>query len=202
MSGIEIFGGGAATAVDVPVAIAQTSRFSPARAVEYLLYIANRVEKPTIHELLKIRYFADKLHLSAYGMVASGDNYVAMKFGPVGSKTYDLLKAARGEKSNFIPPAFYDAVAGSLQVVGEAATALRAANMDELTPADIQCLDDAIATYGGMDFESRTEISHDDAWKKGWDEAQKTKALQGEMKLVDIAHTLQNADEVLEYISG
>jgi uncharacterized phage-associated protein len=201
MSEIQIFGGSAVPESEL-VAITQASRFSPKHAVEYLLYIANRVKTPTIHELLKIRYFADKLHLSAYGVTASGDDYVAMKFGPVGSHTYDLLKAARGERSNFIPADFYAAVANALQVVDEVAKPLRDAVVDELTEADVECLNDAISTYGNMDFEARTHISHDTAWEKGWKEAQRNKAQRGEMKFLDIVHTLENADDVLEYISA
>lgn len=201
MTGPQTLDGNAA-GDDMPAAMARLSRFSAKRAVEYLLYIAKKLEAPTIHEVLKIRYFADKLYLSSYGITASGDNYVAMKFGPVGSATYDLLKAARGEKNQFIPSAFYEAVANSLQVKDESVVALRDAKVEELPRADIECLDKAIAEFGNIEFFTRTDISHDDAWKKGWAEAQKNKAQQGEMKLVDIAQTLENADEVLECMSA
>lgn len=73
--------------------------FAPDKALESVLYIAAHLAEPTIHEVLKIRYFADKLHLAQYGFLASGDEYVAMKFGPVASSTYNLLKAARGDQS-------------------------------------------------------------------------------------------------------
>lgn len=182
--------------------IASSSRFSAGRAVEYLLYICKRVAAPTIHELLKIRYFADKVHLSHYGMTGSGDNYVAMRFGPVGSSTYDLLKAARGEESRFIPQEYYRVVSGALRVTNENVLALREANVDELSQADIECLDAAIAEYGNMHFGTRTDISHDDAWKKGWEIAQRNQTLQGKMELVDIVHTLENADDVLECLSA
>ena len=187
---------------DLPKPIASSSRFSATYAVEYLLYISKKVAEPTIHELLKIRYFADKLHLSFYGMTGSGDGYVAMKFGPVGSSTYDVLKAARGENSNFISSEYYRAVAGSLRVIGESVTALREANVEELSPADIECLDAAIAEYGNMDFGARTEISHDSAWKKGWETAKRNGSLQGKMGLMDIVQTLENADDVLECMTA
>lgn len=187
---------------DLPDPIASSSRFSATQAVEYLLYICKKVAEPTIHELLKIRYFADKLHLSFYGMNGSGDTYVAMKFGPVGSSTYDILKAARGENSNFIPQEYYRAVAGALHVSGEKVAALREADLDELSQADIECLDAAIVEYGNIDFSTRTEISHDSAWKKGWETAKRNGSLQGKMELMDIVQTLENADDVLECINA
>jgi hypothetical protein len=202
MSGIETLGSDAAAGADMPAAIIRSSRFSASRAVEHLVYIAMRVSAPTIHELLKIRYFADKLHLSEFGMTASGDDYVAMKFGPVGSHTYDLLKAARGDKNQFIPQAFYALVTDAIKVAGENVTALRDAKIEKLSRSDIGCLDEAIGKYKNMNFTTRTALSHDAAWEKGWSEAQQAKAQQGEMKLVDIAQTLENAAEVLECISA
>jgi uncharacterized phage-associated protein len=84
--------------------------FSPHKAVESLLYVVARLIEPTVHEALKIRYFADKLHLAKYGWLASGDEYVAMQFGPVASSTYNLIKAARGDQSGWIHPLFNELV--------------------------------------------------------------------------------------------
>jgi hypothetical protein len=46
----------------------------------------------------------------------SGDRYVAMHFGPVASKTYDLLQAARGETSEHISSQLQALVRDSLAV--------------------------------------------------------------------------------------
>ena len=174
--------------------------FSAPRALESILYASRRVLAPTMHEVLKLRYFADKLHLSRYGFTASGDDYKAMEFGPVGSGAYDLLKAARGVRNNFIPPSYVALVADALRVE-ESADAyvipLREANTDYLSAAELECLDEAIEKWGNLPFDVRTKLSHDAAYDKAW-----ARAENSPIQPTDIAATLQNAEDVLEYMAA
>lgn len=174
--------------------------FSPERAVEALIYLARRLQAPTLHEVLKLRYFADKLHLSRYGFFASGDNYSAMQFGPVGSATYDLLKAAGGRVNQFTPPTFITAVQGALVVNGAAVSPLREERLERLSAAELECLDSALEAYGNLPFEERTTISHDDAYEKAWAAAQVASAFSGDIGIDDVAETLENSEVVLSYI--
>ncbi|MCV4291005.1 Panacea domain-containing protein [Pseudomonas capsici] len=169
--------------------------FSPDVAVDVMLYVSTRLKNPTIHEVLKIQYFADKLHLSRYGFMPSGDTYVAMEFGPVGTKTYDLIKAARGERNRFIPASFVTATADHIQVNGADVVVLGEPDLSKLSEAQIECLDDAISQYGNMDFKKRTDISHDEAWHNGRARATKCMLTQ------DIVSTLENADEVIAHLN-
>lgn len=176
--------------------------FSPEKALESVLYIASKLRKPTIHEVLKVRYFADKLHLAEYGYLASGDDYVAMKFGPVASSTYNLLKAARGDQSGWIHPLFAKLVEGALGVDADRKTlrALRVPSMDRLSQADVACLDEAVKRYGNMRFDERTELSHDAAWKEAWGAAAEDEIGQSPMPIKSIAGTLANAQEVIAHL--
>jgi hypothetical protein len=177
--------------------------FSPQRAVEALLYTAEGLKNPTIHELLKVQYFADKIHLSKYGWMASGDDYVAMEFGPVATHTYDLIKAARGDVNRWIHPVFVELVQGVLELQGtKHVRALRAPNLDLLSPADIECLNEALRVYGDLPFDRRTSLSHDKAWEKAWHSATEESVKAGAIPVADIAATLENAAEVLEYLSA
>ena len=176
--------------------------FSPEKALESLLYIAARVAEPTIHEVLKIRYFADKLHLAEYGFLASGDDYVAMKFGPVASNTYNLLKAARGDQSGWTHPIFADLVKDSIAVKADRKllVTLRAANLTRLSRADVDCLDQAIQQYGNMQFGERTKLSHDATWQNAWDAATEDEVGASPMHIEAIARTLPNAHDLIEYL--
>ena len=169
--------------------------FSPEVAVDVMLYVSTRLKNPTIHEVLKIQYFADKLHLARYGFMPSGDSYIAMEFGPVGTKTYDLIKAARGERTRFIPASFVEATTDHLQVNGADVVVLGKPDLTMLSEAQIECLDEAISEYGNMDFKKRTDISHDDAWDKGRARANKCMFTQ------DIVGTLKNAGEIREHLN-
>lgn len=166
------------------------------------MYIASKLERPTVHEVLKIRYFADKLHLAEYGFMASGDDYVAMKFGPVASSTYNLLKAARGDQSGWIHPVFAQLVDGAVSMEADRKTLrpLRQVNLRELSGADIACLDDAIERYGNMPFAERTQLSHDAAWQAAWDAASEDEVGQSPMDMDAIARTLPNGQELVVHL--
>jgi uncharacterized phage-associated protein len=178
--------------------------FSPDKALESVLYIASKLAQPTVHEVLKIRYFADKLHLANFGFMASGDDYVAMKFGPVATTTYNLLKAARGDQSGWIHPRLYELIDGTLEVSRgtNLVTPLRAPKLDHMSTADVASLDQALTLYGNMPFAQRTELSHDAAWQAAWDVATEDEAGQSPIKLADIAATLPNAQEVIAHLQA
>lgn len=183
-----------------PHAMAATEvSFSPERSLEAVLLVAGCLAKPAIHEVLKLLYFADKIHLSRYGWLASGDDYVAMKFGPVASGAYNLLKAARGDESGWIHPDFYRLVRGALEIADDkrSINLLRSFNPAHLSPAYTACLEEALKSYSGMTFGARTELSHDDAWRAAWDVAAEDEVGQSPMPVESIARTLANSEEVV-----
>lgn len=178
---------------------------APQKALETVLYIASRLESSDLHSVLKIRYFADKLHLSQYGFPASGDRYVAMEFGPVASCIYDILKVARGDGSSWAQQTYGPLVRGVLEVESGGSHRVspkRAADTSFLSQSDIQSLDEAIKRYGGMKFDERTKVSHDAAWTAAWDRAQAEHRGQYPMPLKSIAGVLENAKEVLAYLES
>jgi hypothetical protein len=176
-------------------------RFSPEKAVEYLLFISTKLKSPTIHEVLKIRYFADKLHLSRYGFLASGDAYVAMRYGPVPSNTYHLLQAARGDERGYINPLFLECVSGALEVYDQYNIhPLRNPALEFISPSDIECMEEAIEQFGGLEFVKRTDMSHDAAWKAAWGKARSIRANVYDITLKDIAGALENKEEVLDHL--
>jgi hypothetical protein len=171
-------------------------------ALESILYIACRLPNPTIHEVLKVRYAADRLHLATHGFMASGDRYVAMKFGPVASGTYNIMKAARGEASEFISQEMRDIVAdGSLKVVDKSVQAARDAELDWIAPTDIVAIQQAIAEEGNLSFGVRTDRSHDEAWKSAWRTACKFGMAASHMPIVSIARTLPEHDALVEHLT-
>lgn len=174
--------------------------FSAERSVEALLYLCRHLDKPSLHEVLKLRYFADKEYLSRYGHFVSGDDYCAMQYGPVGSATYDLLKAAAGKINQYTPEAFVDAVQDALRVEGARVVPLRPERREYLSEAEIECLDEALSTYANLPFDERTKISHDAAYDKAWADAQRKSAYTSEMDILEVARTLANAEEVIDYL--
>jgi len=151
-----------------------------------------------------VHCFADKLQLADCGFLASGDDYVAMKFGPVASSTYNILKAARGDPNGWIHPLFAKLIDAALGVDADRKTlrALRPPSMERLSHADVSCLDQAIQRYGNMPFNERTELSHDAAWKEAWKVAAEDEIGQSRMPIKSIAGTLANAQEIVAHLDA
>jgi hypothetical protein len=188
-----------------PHAMAATEvSFSPERSLEAVLLVASRLAKPAIHEVLKLLYFADKIHLGRYGWLASGDDYVAMRFGPVGSGAYNLLKAARGDESGWIHPDFYPLVRGALEIADDkrSINLLRSYDPSHLSPAYVSCVEEALKSYAGMSFGARTELSDDSAWRAAWDLAAEDEVGQSPMQVETIAKTLPNSEEVVAQLNS
>lgn len=136
-------------------------RFDPAKAIEAILYVSQRVSDPSFHRISKILYFADKHKLATSGGLVVADEYVAMKHGPVPSAVYDLLKSVRGD----VQSQGASAACAAFKVVDQCRVRnSRRANTDYFSRADIASLDYAINKYGRLSFEELTAKSHDSAW--------------------------------------
>ncbi len=168
--------------------------FQPEHALEVVLYVVKRLRYPTFHSVSKILYFADREHLSRYGSLLTGDNYVAMRLGPVPSAIYNLMKAAAGKQEPQIPPSFYALVEKALGVVGPyRLKPLRGANLKYLSTSQRACLDESVRTNGRLSLDSLTRKSHDAAWKS----AQSNEFID----VRAIAKTLKNGKDILSYLS-
>lgn len=141
--------------------------FEPAKAVECVLYLAARLPRPGLHNIAKIFYFADKRHLREYGRLICGDRYVAMKYGPVPSAIYGMLKAVRGDARDQWTPAraVVKEAKRALAVSRHRVKPLREADLLELSDSDVKCLEWALKKYGRCLFDALTRMSHDAAWK-------------------------------------
>jgi hypothetical protein len=119
-------------------------RFDRKATIEALLYIAERLEEPTLQSVYQTLYFAEKKHLEEYGRLITGDEYIAIKSGPVPSHAYELAKIVRDRES-------FGAV-GSGGELSEAFDVVdrkrfiskRAPRLDTFSQSDIECLDYAL----------------------------------------------------------
>jgi len=140
-----------------------------------LHFLQQRLPGLTKHQAFKLLYFADLRHLERYGRPITGDQYVAMDYGPVPSNTYDLVKIPGRE----LPP-----IEGDL---------------DELSDSDLEVLEEIVEQYGKHGFRERTEISHDAAWKAA--RAREPQSRAPKIPWDEIIRThLSHADELLRYL--
>lgn len=168
--------------------MAHRSRFNVEKAIEVLLYVSQRVQD--LYVALKVVYFADREHLSRYGRLICGDSYVAMQYGPVPSGLYDLVKSVRGDGYCPIDLPLSDAFA----VENRSIRPKRAPNLDLLSESDIECLDEAIAKYGGLSFNQLKRLTHRDRAFRAADGS-------GFMSLESIVLSLPDGKLLLEHLN-
>ncbi len=93
-------------------------QFHPKKAVEAAAVILKLHSKPIKYlGLLKMLYISDRMALQQMEQPITGDHYVSMKYGPVLSGVYDLIKGepidvdnASNLWSQFISPRYYHQV--------------------------------------------------------------------------------------------
>jgi uncharacterized phage-associated protein len=160
------------------------------KAVEAVLFVAARIQRPSFHSISKVLFHADKAHLSRYGRPISGDRYVAMKHGPVPSATNDILKTLGGESAFPLP----ERATGALEVHGYSVHVLRQADMEVLSTSEIECLTESAHEHGAKSFAQRSEESHGPAWQA----ADENDVIVLENLLLEI----DNRDELRQHFSG
>ena len=164
-------------------------QFDPEKALHVILWFSNRLSNPDYHNISKLLYLADKEHLAKYGRLICGDQYIAMKHGPVPSGVYDMLKAVRGDGWSTHKDTLKDSfsVEGKSQVIP-----LKEADISVFSDSDLECLENTFVKYGHMGFQELTVLTHDEAYDRV-DE-------NDVMDIEDIIVTLPNGAELLDHL--
>lgn len=115
-------------------------------------------------KLIKLLWATDRLSLRNFGNDVTGDHYSALRYGPVASGTYDLMKASKpGAKVDFRWISESDASwwKEHFETRGYALSAISDPGSDYLTPADILMLETAYDHFRQAGrFEAANDISH------------------------------------------
>jgi len=173
-------------------------QFDKIKALNALLYVANRVQRKDFHKIFKIIYFADRQHLADWGRPITGDTYIAMEAGPVPSRMYDMLKIVRGDSYHSDTEGLgrYFSVTHWMYVSPH-----QDADLKKLSSTEREVLDTAIAQYAPLSYDEIKEKSHDVAWQStardfsiSWDDIAREAGLdEEEMKCVNEFHQMESA---------
>lgn len=166
--------------------------FDPEKAIEAILYIASKIPIPDLRFICKILYFADKLHLEKFGRLITGDSYIALDNGPAPSTTLDLLNSLMlGINTEITDSA---RTVFDIDGCGEIALVKTKRNVvfDLFSSSDLYCIDDAISTYGHMDFEAVSNTSKD----KNWHSADQS----GDIQIETMALNCKDGELLLQYL--
>ena len=138
-----------------------------------ITYLASKgLPELTKYKISKLLFLADKYHLVTYGRIITGDKYSAIPYGPIPSRTLNLLNAVLND--NLRDP---ESLLLSQAVVLDRTfsyprfCAERVVNEDQLSQSDLLALDKVVAEYGQMGFGELKLITHEMyAYKQAWSE--------------------------------
>ncbi len=165
-----------------------TFQFNQTKAVESILYLAQKVSDSNIYGICKLLYLVDKTSLEKYGRFIFGESYFAMEGGATPSNAYDLLKQVA------------KAPIYGLKVEGNQIIPLRNPDLDYLSESDIECLDQIISVYGKVPNWLRDRDAHDEAWQESWHKRGHKKSVL--MPIESIVELLTDSVDLADYLSN
>ena len=132
-------------------------QFHPEKAVEAAALLLKLHGKPMKYlGLLKMLYIADRLALERMEQPITGDRYVSMKYGPVLSSVYDLIKGQPIDDalplwSQFISPRNANHYVSLINDPGD----------EDLCEEDAEIIQQVYKTFGHLDPFDVAEWTHD-----------------------------------------
>ncbi len=156
--------------------------FNSKKAIEAILYLANRISNHDKYGICKLLYFADKLSLENYGRFIYGESYCAMEDGATPSKAYDLIKRKQKDfklDKHLIVPS-------------------RDADIKYFSKSDLKCLDKIIELFGDKGWRERYDAAHDEAYHEAWN--RRGTSGRVDMPVESIAQRLSNGDALVNYL--
>jgi uncharacterized phage-associated protein len=130
-----------------------------AKALESIVWLATAKPGIDIFHVITCAYFADRLHVRAYGRPIAGDDYTAGAYGPVGRTVYGLL---RQEPLAVLALGGNGRLPFNVTETGWIVAAEREPNLRILSRSDVAALQRALDRYGDMPFDELVEITHHD----------------------------------------
>ena len=133
------------------------------KIVQAITYFANSEEDKTISKLvmLKLVYLADRYHMRKYGTMITNDEYWAMAYGPVASKTKNVA-----ERNRLLPVDVAEYAARYFTCKPDhQIEANLSPDCDELGVTEVEALDVALSVY--QNNRSIVKFTHKfPEWKK------------------------------------
>jgi uncharacterized phage-associated protein len=174
-------------------------KFDKEKCISVLSYITKNLETADFLRVFKVLYFAEQKHLVRFGRPIVGDNYIAMKHGPVPSNIYnelDKIQSGIGKtmdnllKNNISFSDYFE-----VKKINEVKNVFLKINieLDTISESEFMCLNESLEENRKLSFNELSNKSHDSAWKKA--------NVNDEMNILDIAKSGGASIDMLNYIS-
>lgn len=129
------------------------------KAIEAIVWLSNKNPGIDIYHIVKIMFFADKMHLNRYGRPLIGDTYIKMQYGPVPSAIKDLIK-----QDMWLSPKQLDKISNAVTIEKNNSyfktTANRDADISYFSKSDLKCLSESFERYKDSSFDELYTLTH------------------------------------------
>ncbi|MDR0319391.1 MAG: SocA family protein [Rickettsiales bacterium] len=137
------------------------------KALEAIIYLANKKADMTQYYFMKMIFFAEKYHINKYGIPIIGDRYIKMDNGPVPSFVLDAIRLDGAKLTHDI----YEEINKSLDFRKDSkkihTSAKRKPDLSFLSSTNLECLDKAFNLCKAKSFDELKNLTHEEtAWKK------------------------------------
>lgn len=143
-----------------------TPRFD--KIVELLLYLAHKKPNADHYQAVKFFYLADREHINKFGRPITFDVYYALQYGPVASKTLDLLHSNK----DVLEEAGIAALPIELEQLDKIIVLrrpLRAVDYDLFSKSDLVVFDAVLEEFGDKSFSELFDLTHEHfAYQNAW----------------------------------
>jgi len=138
------------------------------KALEIILWFTNNEPGMDVYRICKLTFLADIWHLNTYGRPLTGDNYVAMRYGPVPTAAYNILRRKNNKLKHLGVSEFPFVVekkARATQVFPA-----REPDLDAFSKSDVKALEHSFERYAHLSFEALRAMTHEHpAYRNAWD---------------------------------
>ena len=132
------------------------------KIVQVFFYIQKNTGADTKLNLIKLLFFADKIHLRKHFSFISLDNYIALKYGPVARISLDILNRQKEYLSNFSTNELK--YLDNVQKINQSKRIIRQMPNDLLSKNEMNSIDKSINLFFGKNL---VDLSHDyPEWKR------------------------------------
>ena len=129
------------------------------KAIEAIIWLANKKPNIDIYHIAKILFYADKMHINKYARPIIGDTYKKMPYGPVPSAIRDLIR-----ENMWLLDEHLEEIAKSLLIDKSTKyynlTAKRKPDLSYFSKSDMDFLTNSLNKYGELPFDELYNLTH------------------------------------------
>ncbi|MBO4906244.1 MAG: SocA family protein [Bacteroidaceae bacterium] len=172
------------------------SNFEKRKLTEIVLYILNKTNGLDYYHVFKIIYFANIAHLAKCGLRITSDEFCALPDGPVPSILYNCIKEDKHcdkELESLIKEVVVRGDSDAYYML----SAKRQANLDYLSPSEIEELDKSIAENAHLPYNTLKQKSHGSEWHRAFNSDKPGRKV---MDVIGMSRDAMATDNMIEYI--